>query len=77
MLDESETINDHQWKAVKTFSKNLVEAVGISATENRAGVATFSDYGRVRISCNDHSTTESLVGAINNLTRKGLNFILA
>ena len=76
LLDESETINDDNWKIVKTFSKKLVTAIGVSKSGNRAGVASFAKDARIRINCNEYSTTESLVNAIDSLDRNGKRFIL-
>jgi von Willebrand factor type A domain. len=70
LLDESETINNDNWKIVKTFSKKIVEAVGVSQTGNRAGVASFAKAARIRINCDEHLTTKSLVDAIDSLDRK-------
>ena len=71
LLDESESISDENWKIVKTFSKKLVTAIGISEHGNRAGVASFAKAARIRINCNEYSTTESLVNAIDSLDRNG------
>jgi len=71
-LDESESIDGDDWETVKTFSKRLIKAVGVSKFGNRAGVASFAADARIRIKCDQHSTTESFVNAIDALDQKGI-----
>lgn len=72
VLDESSSIDAHEWKSVKAFAKKIVSSVGVSQNGNRAGVASFANDGRVRIECDDHSDTHSFLKYIDGLTQKGM-----
>ena len=70
-MDESKSIQAKDWEEVKNFANQIIDTVGISANGNRAGIASFSDEARIRITCKAHDNTKDFVKAINGLEQKG------
>eukprot|EP00111_Clytia_hemisphaerica_P017159 TCONS_00050815-protein len=71
VLDESKSIQPDDWKAVKNFASEIIQTVGISAAGNRAGIASFSDEARIRITCKEHDNTKDFEKAIEGLNQTG------
>ena len=71
VLDESKSITSDDWKDVKKFASEIVQKVGLSSYGNRAGIASFSDRARIRITCKQHNNTKDFTKAIDGFERHG------
>ena len=67
LMDVSGSVGSH-WADEKTFVRDLVETLGLSATGTHAAVTTFDDQATFDISFSDHFTNQDFAAALETLT---------
>uniref|UniRef100_A0A3B5MBE3 Uncharacterized protein n=1 Tax=Xiphophorus couchianus TaxID=32473 RepID=A0A3B5MBE3_9TELE len=73
LVDGSWSIGRINFKLVRTFLENLVNAFDIGIDKTRIGLAQYSGDPRIEWHLNTYSTKEAVIDAVKNLPYKGGN----